>query len=155
METYKEKLKKQNFLLSVCIAILAVFSLLGFAAETGLVALTPTAGDSHWHSQWRGFISGASMGVLALMLFGLIRNLRSMKDEKKLKKLYIQIHDERTAQLFHNARSAAMSVFLIVGLIAAIVTGYFNATVSITILVCVLLCSVTCMILKIYYSKKF
>jgi len=100
-------------------------------------------------------MSGAAMGVGGLMLFGLIRNLLAMKDEKKLRKLYVKTHDERQTQLFHNARSAAMSVFLIFGLIAVIVTGYFNTTVSITLLVCVLSCSVTCMLFKLYYNKKF
>lgn len=155
MEYYKEKLRKQNWMLSICIAILAVFSVLGFAAEAQLIPLTPTAGDSHWQSLWRGFMSGASAGVLGLMLFGLIRNLLAMKDEKKLRKLYIKTHDERETQLFHNARSAAMSVSLIFGLIAVIVTGYFSATVSITILICVLSCSCLCLWFKIYYSKKY
>ena len=155
MESYREKLKKQNRILVISIVILAVFTILGFAAEAGLISLTPTAGDSHWQSRWRGFVSGASMGVLALMLYGLIRNLRAMKDEKKLKKLYIQMHDERKTVLFHNARSAAMNLFLIFGLIAVIVTGYFNITVSITILACILFCSVTCMTFKIYYSRKY
>ena len=121
MEQFKEKLKIQNVILSICSLILAIFSVLGFAAEAGIISLTPTAGDSHWQSMWRGFMSGAAMGVLGLMLFGLIRNLRAMKDEKKLRKLYIKTHDEREIQLFHNARSAAMSVFLIFGLIAVIV----------------------------------
>lgn len=155
MENYREKLKKQNIILSVCIAILVLFSLLGIAAEAEWIDLTPAAGDSHWQSTWWGFVSGASTGVWALMLFGLIRNKRALKDEKKLKKLYNQMHDERDIRLFHNARSAAMSVFLIFGLIAVIITGYFNATVSLTLLICVLFCSVTCMGFKIYYSKKF
>lgn len=155
MENYKEKLKKQNIVLSICIVILAMFSILGFAAEAGLVALSPSAGDSHWQSMWRGFMSGAAMGVLALTVFGLVRNLLAAKDEKKLKKLYIKMHDEREIQLFHNARSAAMSLFLIFGLIAVIVTGYFSATVSITLLVCVFSCSVMCMCFKLYYSRKF
>jgi len=155
MENYKEKLKKETIILSICLVILTAFSILGFAAEAGLVPLTPAAGDSHWQSMWRGFMSGAAMGVGGLMLFGLIRNLLAMKDEKKLRKLYVKTHDERQTQLFHNARSAAMSVFLIFGLIAVIVTGYFNTTVSITLLVCVLSCSVTCMLFKLYYNKKF
>lgn len=155
MEQYREKLKIQNIILTICIVILALFSILGFAAEAELISLTPSAGDSHWQSMWRGFMSGAAMGVLGLMLFGLIRNLRAMKDDKKLKKLYITTHDERQTQLFHNARSAAMSVFLIFGLIAVIVTGYFNATVSITLLVCICACSVLCMCFKLYYNKKF
>lgn len=155
MENYKEKLKTQNIVMSVCIFILTLFTALGFAAELGIVTLTPTAGDSHWQSQWRGFISGASMGVLGLMVFGLVQNLLALKDEKKLKKLYIKMHDERTIQLFHNARSAAMSVFLIGGLIAVIITGYFSVTVSITILVCILACSVMCLMFKLYYDKKY
>ena len=155
MENYKEKLKTQNLVMSVCIVILSLFTILGFAAELGIITLTPTAGDSHWQSQWRGFISGASIGILGLMVFGLVRNMRAMKDEKKLKKLYIKMHDERTIQLFHNARSAAMSVFLIGGLIAVIITGYFSVTVSITILIYVAVSSVLCMAFKLYYEKKF
>lgn len=154
MEQYRLKLKKQNWILSICSLILLVFSVLGFAAEAGLVPLTPS-GDSHWQSTWRGFVSGASIGILALMLFGLIQNLTALKNEKKLRKLYVKMHDERTLQLFHNARSAAMSAFLISGLIAVIITGYFSPTVSITILVCVMFCSSLCICLKVYYDKKY
>lgn len=155
MEEYRLKLKTENIILSICIAVLAVFSVLGFAAEAEWISLTPAAGDSHWQSMWRGFMSGAALGVLGLMLFGLIRNLMAMKDEKKLRKLYIKTHDERQTQLFHNARSTAMSLFLAFGLIGVIVTGYFNVTVSMTILICVLFCSSLCLWLKIYYSKKY
>lgn len=155
MEKYRKTLKKQNLVMAICILILLTVTVLGFVAEAGLVELTPQAGDSHWQSKWRGFMSGAAMGVLGLMLFGLIRNLNAMKDEKKLRKLYNQMHDERTIQLFHNARSAAMTVFLIVGLMAVIVTGYFNITVSVTILACVLFCSVISMGFKLYYDKKY
>lgn len=52
METFQEKLKVQNLILAVGCVILAVFCALGFAAEAGLVQLTPVAGDSHWQSQW-------------------------------------------------------------------------------------------------------
>ena len=155
MEKYRKTLKKQNIVMAICILILLTVTVLGFVAEAGLVELTPQAGDSHWQSKWRGFMSGAAMGVLGLMLFGLIRNLNAMKDEKKLRKLYNQMHDERTIQLFYNARSAAMTVFLIVGLMAVIVTGYFNITVSVTILACVLFCSVISMGFKLYYDKKY
>ena len=94
MEGYKEKLKLQNWILGFSCAILACFCVLGLLAEMGVVELTPISGDSHWKSQWRGGISGASFGILVLMLIGLIRNLVAMKDEKKLKKQYIKEHDE-------------------------------------------------------------
>ena len=151
MEQYKEKLKKQNIVLTLCSTVLLLCSALALASEMGLVDIAPSFPEKHWMSMWRGFVGGASTGLFALTAFALIRNLFAMRDEKKLKKLYVKTHDERTIQLFHNARSAAMSVFLI----AVIVTGYFNPTISITILVCVMVCSSLCMWFKLYYEKKY
>lgn len=155
MSNYKEKLKIQNIFLAVACVILAGFCALGFAAEAGVVDLAPIAGDSHWQSQWRGFVSGASMGILALMLFGLIRNLLALKDEKKLKKLYIKENDERTIQVWTCARAAGCQVFLLLGLVAAIAAGYFSVTVSLSILACVFSTAVICLCFKFYYFKKF
>ena len=156
MEQYREKTKMQTTILGIFCLILVVFCFLGFAGEMGLVSfMTPAAGDSHWQSQWRGFVSGASFGILALMLFGLIRNIRALKDEKKLKKLYIAENDERQILIYTNALRSAMQVWLILGLVAVIITGYFNATVSITLLIAVLTTSVLCMLFKLYYTKKF
>lgn len=155
MEQYKEKLKKQNIVLSLCSIVLLLCSALAFASEMGLVDIAPSFPEKHWMSLWRGFVGGASTGLFALTAFALVRNLFAIKDEKKLKKLYVKLHDERTIQLFHNARSAAMSVFLIGGLLAVIVTGYFDPKVSITILVCVMVCSSLCIWFKLYYDKKY
>ena len=152
---YKEKLKIQSVVMTVSCLILAVFTVLGFAAELGAVPLAPIAGDSHWQSQWRGFISGASFGILALMLFGLVRNLRALKDEKKLKKLYIKENDERTIQIWKEARNSGMVTFLLLGLVAAIVAGYFNVTMSLTILACVFFNSAICLFFVLYYRTKF
>lgn len=154
MENFKEKLKIQNFALAFGSLVLLAFCILGFAAEAGLVTLTP-AGDSHWQSQWRGFLSGASMGILVLMLFGLVRNLLALKNEKKLKKLYIKENDERTIQVWTAARAAGCQVFLILGLVAVIVAGYFSSVVSLTILACVLALSLVCIGFKFYYFNKY
>ena len=146
----------QTAILGTLCLILVVFCFLGIAGEMGLVSfMTPAAGDSHWQSQWRGFVSGASFGILALMVFGLIRNIRALKDEKKLKKLYIAENDERQILIYTNALRSAMQVWLILGLVAVIITGYFNATVSITLLIAVLTTSILCMLFKFYYTKKF
>ncbi|MBP3683684.1 MAG: hypothetical protein J6J12_01810 [Oscillospiraceae bacterium] len=155
MEQYREKVKKQNIILSICSVILALCSGFALASELELLKIAPAMPASHWISMWRGFVGGASTGLLCLTLFALIRNLFALKDDRKLRKLYVKTHDERTLQLFHNARSAAMSVFLIGGLIAVIVTGYFNPTVSLTILACVMVCSSLCLWFKVYYDKKY
>lgn len=156
MEQYKEKLKLMNTIIGICCLILAVFCVLGFAGEAGWVSfMTPAAGDSHWQSTWRGFVSGASLGLLALMLYGFIRNLLALKDEKKLKKLYIKESDERQNQIYTQALCAAMRTTLILGLVAVVAAGYFNMTVSITLLVCEFVISLLCMAFKLYFMKKF
>lgn len=156
MEQYKEKLKIQNVTIAVCCIALFTFSVLSLLGEEGIVPFfNPIAGDSHWQSMWRGFISGAAIGILALMLFGLIRNILAMKDEKKLKKLYIKENDERLQKVCASAGAAAMQTTLLLGLAAVIIAGYFSITVSLTILVCVLSCSFITIGFKFYYNRKY
>ncbi len=156
MEQYKEKLKLQNWVLAAGIVVLMTFFVLAILGETGyLPAFTPAAGDTHWQSMWRGFVSGATCGIAALLLVGLIRNLRAMKDEKTLKQLYIKEHDERTTQIWISARSAAMQIFLILGMVAGVVAGYFSIPISITILCCITANSVIGLFCAVWFSKKF
>lgn len=155
METYREKLKVQNVILAIGCVVLAVFCVLGFLGEAGIVNLTPSVADSRWQSSWRGFISGASIGIFALLLFGLIRNLCAMKDEKKLKKLYIREGDERQKQIYTNALCAAMRASLVLGLVAVVVAGYFSMTVSVTLLAAVFVAALLAAAFKLYFRKKY
>ena len=94
MESYREKLKLQNVVFAIGCVALALFSVLGFLGEAGVVKLAPSVGDGHWQSLWRGFISGASFGILAMLLFGLtfvINFLLSLR----------QIHVSQPVELLH------------------------------------------------------
>ena len=156
MENYREKLKIQNLIIAIGSFVLALFCLLFAAGEAGLLPfLTSAAGDSHWQSMWRGFVSGASFAILAFLIFGLVRNIRALRSESFLKKLYIKEHDERSIQVWTSARAAAFQAFLLLGLVAIVVAGYFSVTVSITILCCVWFASIIGLLFKLYYSKKF
>ena len=155
MEQYKEKLRITNVFLMIGCIVLAVFAVLAIGSELGWFhILKPVAGDSHWHSNWNGFITGASCGVLGLLLYSLIRNRQALKDEKKLKKLYVKEHDERTIQILTLARNTAMQILLIGGLVAVVIAGYFSITVSTTILTCVSVSSAVNLIFIAYYNKK-
>ena len=155
MEQYKETLKLQNKLLALGSVILAVFAILAIGSELEFFhIMKPVAGDSHWQSSWNGFITGASCGILGLMVFSLIRNRQALKDEKKLKKLYVKANDERTIQILTLARNTAMQILLMGGLVATVIAGYFSITVSLTILGCIVTASITSLLLVGYYSKK-
>ena len=155
MEHFKEKLKIENRITAILCVILAVFTVLGFVAEAGLVQLTPISGDSHWQSMWRGMVSGASFGVLALMLLALIRGSQALKDEKKLKKLYIKSNDERQIQIWTAARASSMQVSLLIGLVAGMIIGYFNMIMGITILAVETIHALIGGCFKLYYNRKY
>ena len=156
MEQYKEKLKLQNAVIAIACFILTVFSFLSAAGEAGMIpAFTPAVADTHWQSLWRGFIMGAACGILVFMIIGLVRNIRALRSEKELKKLYIKDNDERQIKIWHSARAASMQVFLILGLVAGVIAGYFNMTVSITILACVMVQAWIGLGFKLYYNRKF
>lgn len=155
MEQYKEKVRISIIIYGIAAIILGVFSLLGIISEAGIVSLTPVVDNSHWQSMWRGIICGASFGLMLLMVAFLVRYIRALKDDKMMKKLYVEEHDERQIQIWTAARATAMQVFLIAGLVAGIVAGYFNMTVSITILACVFIHSLIGGICKLYFNTKF
>ncbi len=155
MEQYKEKLKTTQRITAIAALILAVCCVLFALSECGIINITPTTGDSHWQSRWRGIICGASFALSILMLAWTIRIRKALGSEKELKKLYVEANDERLNQIFTAARSTAMLIFLIGGLVAGIVAGYFSMTVSITILACVTIHALIGGICKLYYSRKF
>ncbi len=156
MEQFREKIKIQNLFIAICASILALFSFFSAAGEAGILPFfTPVGGDHHWQSMWRGFCSGAAIGVLAVLIFGLVRNIRALLDEKAMKKLYVQENDERTIQVWTSARATAYQISLLLGMVAIIISGYFNPTVSITLTVTILFMSFLGLILKFYYDIKF
>ena len=155
MNEFRDKLKIQNLTIGICCFVLAAFSFLAAAGEAGLINfMQPAVEDSHWQSMWRGFITGASTGILILMITFLVRNIIALCDEQKLKKLYVKETDEREIQIWISARSASMQIFLMGGLVAGIVAGYFNITVSITIIACIFIHSILGFLCMLYYRIK-
>ena len=155
MEQYREKLKINNVFLCIGCTVLAVFALLAVGSELGWFRILPPAThDSHWKSTWYGYVFGSSIGIFSAMLGFLIRNSRAMKNDRKLKELYIKEHDERNFRIQTLAGNTAMKCLLWVGLVATIIAGYFSITVSTTILVCIFVCSAVNLILVAYYNKK-
>ena len=155
MELFREKLKVQNLAIAMCCFILAIFSFLAAAGQAGIIGfMQPATDNSHWQSMWRGIITGMSTGIMIVMIAFLIRNILALKDEKKLKKLYVETNDEREIQIWTAARSTAMQIFLMVGVVAAIVAGYFSMTISITIIACMFLQSITGLLCMFYYRSK-
>lgn len=156
MENFKEKLKIQNISNAICIVILVLFNIFRILSTVGLIPnVTPVAEDGSWEEMWNGFATGATTAMLVFMIVALFRNNKALKDEKALKKLYVNENDERTIQIWTSARAAAFQTFLLLGIVAAIIAGYFNMTVFITIVACLFCASMVVVGFSFYYENKF
>lgn len=155
LEKFRDKIKLDNLVIGLSCFILAIFSFLAAMGEAGFIPFfNPIGGGSHWQSMWRGFISGATFGIIIFMVICLIRNIRALHDEKLLKKLYIKEHDERTIQIWTAARARAMQTFMILGLVSGLIAGYFSMVVGITIIAMTTLQAFTGLFFALYYSYK-
>ena len=155
LEQFRDKIKLDNLTIAFSCFILAIFSFLAAMGEAGIIPFfTSKGGDSHWQSMWQGFISGGTLGIIIVMVFFLVRNIRALNDEKLLKKLYIKENDERQIQIWKDARARAMQTFMILGLVAGLIAGYFSMVVCITIIACTALQAFTGLFFALYYNYK-
>lgn len=153
MESYRKKLKLQN-----------LFYLIGALIALGLIVLVnvylPQAGyvlpgaEARWRSFWNGFISGVSTAFVMLALLGLAKNRQALRNDEKLRAMYIKEHDERIMEIWK--QSAANSYwFNTMGmLLAAVVAGYFSPIAFLCIVGCLIYTCIVRLILKVYYRKK-
>ena len=156
MNEFRNKLKLENLGIGICCLVLAAFAFLSAAGEAGIIDfMQPATTDIHWQSRWRGIMMGASFGILMVLIAFLVRNIMALKDDKKLKKLYVEVNDERQEKIWTAARSSAMQIYLMLGMVAAIIAGYFSITVGITILACLFTLSMIGLGCSLYYGIKF
>lgn len=149
VEKYREKLKHQNILFLIGILILAAVQVLAF-----LGVLRPVTSNEHWAGAWNGFIAGAAFGIMLLMVVGIVLNLRAMRNEAALKRLYAKENDERQAEICKRARSSGLTIAIFTLLLAVIVSGYFNVTVSLTCLACLFVLTLAGALSKLYWNSR-
>lgn len=153
MESYRKKLKIEN-----------IFSLIGIVIALALTLMVnvylPRAGyvlpntEARWRGFWYSFLSGVSCAFIMLSLMGLVKNIRALRDEKKLRAMYIKAHDERTLEIWKQSAVNSYWFYTMGLLLAAVVAGYFSHIAFFCILGCLVYFCLLRMILKLYYTKK-
>lgn len=147
MKEYRKKLVIESVVLGIVSLVLIAVQVLAFNE-----VITPVTGDSHWGSFWNGMMAGMSLGVTILFIAGIIVNIRAVRSEVRLKKLYAKENDERTQQIIMKAQAMGSRISLILLLAAVIVLGYFDFKMSLVCLGCAFVQSIITLVCKLYWN---
>jgi hypothetical protein len=147
MEQFKSALRRRLIVITVYAAVLVGLVCLGL--------LQPTAGGSE---ETRAFIAGVYTGLCAVaagtLIVSAVRYRAAIRDEEKLKALYVLEHDERLLAIRVRMGGAGMPIILYGMLGAAIGAGFFNQTVFFTLLGALIFSAAVKAVLLLYYTKK-
>lgn len=101
-----------------------------------------------------GMITGIATAAILLSIVGVVQNCLALKNEAKLKKMYVKEHDERTRAIWEKVGGQSYWYVSVGMLVAVVVSGYFSPAVSITCLGCLMYFLLVRITLSLYYKDK-
>ena len=103
-------------------------------------------------------VAGYNLGLLIALQVGAIYFItkynKALKSNDQLKKLYIELHDERKKLIQYKSSVIGMSIFIFILLLATIISGFYNLIVFYTLLGVCLMILITLVFVKLYFLKK-
>jgi len=153
LDAFRKKVRARNSIGRVMLLIGAALAVMDFVMREHI------AGGFKAADFFKGFGSafniGVIYGIMSVAILFIIRNNKALKDDEKLKKLYIAETDERNLSIYQKAGSTGMNTITVGLLIGACVSIYFNMTVFFTLLGACLFVSLVRGVFKLYYHKRY
>ena len=100
------------------------------------------------------FVSGFAFGIGGVAAVKSIRFSKTLKDQEKLKQMYIKEHDERLQEIASKVGVAGLNIGVSCMALGMLVAIFFNMTVFYTLLAATLFMVALKLILGWYYNKK-
>ena len=101
------------------------------------------------------FLQGGVIGLDLVALCYMVQYRKALEDDGKLKKIYNEEHDERTALIKQKAGFPVFTAAGIILIVGGVVAGYVNSTVSYTMAACGIFIILYQLVLKLYFLKKY
>lgn len=146
MEKFREKIRVRTLCTSVIVVSLSVSYLILFLNQDNLPKIP---------SFIIGFHAGVLCGLGLLLIRDIFKNLRAIRDEKELKKLYIEENDERKIMIMQKTGAMGMTICIIGLGFATVISGFFNEIVFFSLLGATVFTTLIKGLFKIYYYNKF
>lgn len=149
MEKYRASIKKRIVWMSVIIAGLVIVYIVCVILRNRFPFVDQQVAD-----MFLGFQAGLSVSIGGALAIGIWKIRKALKNEEKLKMLYIEEHDERKKEIGYRASVISIIVSLIFLIAAIFITAYINKTVFLTLITVTACLSIITCIFKVYYNKK-
>lgn len=142
MEEFRKKVRKRSIIYSVlCCFSLIIYLVLKFLTK-----------DTSDFSQ--GLAMGVWIGLEIVAVVNVTRMSAALKDEKKLKEMYIRETDERNLEIQRLTAQKSYTISTTGIAVAAIVAGFFDFRICIALCFSLLFSSLVTLIVNAYYNKK-
>ena len=149
MDKFKETIEKRKNLLRVLTIVLFITNAILFYISENLVNVASNIEYA------LGFLLGMIMGVLILGVVAIVYYGRVLKDEQKLKMLYIKENDERRKMISEKVAQSTLLTAVFVIMIAISIAAYFEPLVSLTLLYTIYAVAFIALGYKLYYKRKY
>ncbi|ACV28766.1 Uncharacterised protein [Anaerococcus prevotii] len=145
LENYNEVLNKRERLYKSYISLALIFWGIGNFLLKDQARINDSA---------LGFINGLTLGIEIICVFWVFRIRKALKDDKILRKLYIDEHDERKNFIklkagYNLIGKIALGIFVI-----SILASYFNMVIFYTLVITGIFLIILSLLLKLYWIKK-
>lgn len=142
MEEFRKKVESRlRFYTTLCLCSLAIYFALNF--------FTKGASD---------FAQGLTMGIFCGMelvaVYNLARMFAAVRNEEKLKEMYINETDERNIAIQKETSQKASTISMLGTAMAAVVAGFFDEKICFSIGAVLLFSALVTIIVNAYYKRK-
>jgi len=150
MEKFKKVLKRKIALMSIFNALVIIF-----IAVTVAYGNRSIGGSENISDMIHGFQVGFFVGLQLVMVKYIGKYGNALRDEEKLKKLYVEENDERTKLIGDKIGGIGFNFTLGALATASVISGFFNEIVFATLAGVLIFSVLVKGSLKLYYRQKF
>lgn len=150
MEDFRKQVRKTlniyRAVLIAAIVILIVLNVIEIAAELG---------EKSTNYLSNGFGTGVCASIITLMIVNVSRYSTALKNDEKLKKLYILETDERERLIYEKSNSSSFRAVIILLGLAAMAASFFSKPIFYTIVAIIMAIAFVQAAFKFYYRRKY
>lgn len=147
MDKYKKSIKTR---MALCAAATFIISVI-IVFDT--FDITKELIGSSYNSHMIEFQNGLLVAVELLCVYLIFRYSQCIKDDKKLKLLYNNEHDERMKMIKSKAGLPMIQITSIIMVVCGVIAGYFSDIIFMTLIIAALIQMIICKVVKIVCTK--